>query len=182
MAAEHTSAHESVGVPPPDHGGGSGPLSPDAQMLIWTWVTFGIVAALLYKIAWKPILAGLEARELRIRSSLEQADEVRKSLAALEVTGREMRAEAERHCREMIARAQEAAKVAADQVEKTAHERVRVLYENAERDIAAMRNRVVADIRREQADMICTVAGRLIASKLGVEQNRALVDKLLSEF
>lgn len=184
MASEHPNTHATVEVDP--HGGhaahGGGPLSPDAQMVVWTWVTFGIVAFILHKVAWKPILAGLDAREQRIRDSLEEAQRVKLALAEIEQSRQALHEETQRECRTLIAQAREAATAAAAQVDKTAHERVKVLYENAERDIAALRNRVVADLRREQAELICSVSGRLIGQKLDNDQNRALVDRLISEF
>ena len=51
-----------------------------------------------------------------------------------------------------------------------------------ERDIEALKNRVVADLRREQANLIVGVAGRLVAQNLDTERNRALADKLIAEF
>ena len=186
MAAESSQHQQTIEVET-GHGGASAhaptnPLSPDAQMVIWTWLTFGIVAFLLYKVAWKPILAALEAREDRIRQALKDADEARAAVARIEETQRQMRAETERECKAMIAAARTAATEAAGQAEHKAHERVKVLYENAERDIEAMKNRVLAEIRREQADLIVHVSGRLIAQNLDTDRNRALADKLIAEF
>lgn len=167
---------------PAEHHASSGPISVDAQMVVWTWVTFGVVAIILYKVAWKPILAALDARESRIHQALEDADKARAALDGIEQARRDMHAEAERECKAIIGRAREAANEAAEQIEKRTHERVKVLYENAERDIEAMRNRVIADIRREQAGLIVQVSGRLIAQNLDTERNRALADKLIAEF
>ncbi len=160
----------------------SNPLSPDALMVVWTWVTFGIVAAILYKVAWKPILAGLDAREARIQQSLDEAKRIQETMARLDDTHRARTEATERECRTLIAKAREAATAATAAVERGAQERVKVLYENAERDIEALRNRVVADLRREQAELICKISGRLIAQNMDTEQNRKLVDRLIGEF
>ncbi|MCE9616674.1 MAG: F0F1 ATP synthase subunit B [Lentisphaerae bacterium] len=186
MAEATSNVHETIEVDPAQsHGGGHAPvspLSPDAQMVVWTWVTFSVVAFILYRVAWKPILAALEAREHRIHQALEDADQARAAVGQIAETQRTMRAETERECKAMIAAAREAAAEAANQVEKKAHERVKVLYENAERDIEALKNRVIADIRREQAELVVNVSGRLIAQNLDTDRNRALADKLIAEF
>lgn len=176
----HASAHAEVTPGEAHHS--SGPISPDIQMLIWTWITFGLVATLLYKKAWKPILAGLDAREARIHQALADADKARQALAEIEATRNRLIAETERECKTMIAESRDGAVAVANSVEKKAQERVKVLYENAERDIEAMKNRVVAEIRREEADLIVSVSGRLIAQNLNTDSNRALADKLIKEF
>ena len=47
-------------------------------------VSFGIVCALLYLLAYKPILAILEARRQQIADGLANADEIKAELARIE--------------------------------------------------------------------------------------------------
>jgi F-type H+-transporting ATPase subunit b len=171
-----------VGVPAEhetDHA--PNPLAPDALMVVWTWVTFGVVATLLYKIAWKPILAALDAREGRIRQSLDDAEQTRRELAAVEQTTRTMMEQAEHDGQEIIARAREQAAEAANQIEVKAHDKAKALYENADRDIAQLRRETVNAVRREQADMVIDLAGKLIARNMDSDTNRQLTEKLLGE-
>jgi F-type H+-transporting ATPase subunit b len=189
MAAEHADIHGIQEIPargPDGHDAhdahAPNPLSPDAQMVIWTWVTFAAVAALLHRVAWKPILGALDARENRIRQSLEDAEHVRQAVGRLDDTRRRMLDETRADCKTMIAQARESAQEAAAQLEHKAQDRALVLYENAERDIAAMRNRVIAELRREEANLVVQVAGKLIDANLDDQKNRALADKLIAEF
>ncbi|MGH6913576.1 MAG: F0F1 ATP synthase subunit B, partial [Geminicoccales bacterium] len=48
-------------------------VRPDPGLFIWTILTFLVLLALLTRYAWKPLLAALQAREDRIRESLEGA-------------------------------------------------------------------------------------------------------------
>ncbi|MDA0577633.1 MAG: F0F1 ATP synthase subunit B [Verrucomicrobia bacterium] len=169
-------AHGDAGAHSPN------PMQLEGGMVVLTWIAFGIMAAVLYKVAWKPILAGLDAREGRIRQALDDADKARATLAQMEETRRTALAETELQCKAMIGRARDAAAEAASHVEAKAHERVKVLYENAERDIEAMKNRIITEIRHEQANLIVQVSGRLIAQNLDAEKNRVLADKLIAEF
>ena len=164
-----------------DHGDSSSLISPDAQMVIFTWITFGIVAALLYKLAWKPILGGLEAREEKIRKSVDDAEAAKQALAEIESTRNRIIAEAEKETKEMVANAREEAAKAASQVESSAHEKVKIMYENAERDIDALKNKAISELRREQADVVLSLAGRLVSENLDDKKNRELTDRLIAQ-
>lgn len=44
-------------------------------LILWTILTFVIVVLILRAVAWKPLLAALNAREEQIRSSIQHAEE-----------------------------------------------------------------------------------------------------------
>lgn len=152
-----------------------------ASIAPWTWATFALVVWVLHKFAWKPILSGLDAREKRIRDAVEGAEKVSQELASLEAKRQAMLAEVEARSQQAIAQAREAAIEVANNVEKRSVEKVKILYENAERDIEAMKNSAIAALKREQVELILAVASRVIASDMNSEKNRALTDKLLAE-
>jgi len=180
MASAADTTHETIEVPANAHAD-KGPLNVDPQMVAWTWVTFAIVAFVLYKIAWKPILAALDAREERIRSSLDDARRAREEIENIEETCNALKLEAANESKEIVAKARAAATEAASHVEARASEKIAIMYENAERDIDAMTNKVVADMRKDQADIIVNLASQLVASNLDTDSNRSLTDKLLQE-
>ncbi|MFT5241624.1 MAG: F-type H+-transporting ATPase subunit b [Candidatus Promineifilaceae bacterium] len=177
----------SIEVPADSHGDashghdGQSLFAPDVSMVILTWVTFGIVAAVLYKIAWKPILAGLDAREGKIRQSLDDADKTAKALADIDATRAAMIVQAEKDTQAMVAAARDEAIKAASKVEAGAHEKVKIMYENAERDIVAVKNKAIVELRREQADLVLSLAGRLVTENLDTDKNRELTDRLIAE-
>ena len=178
MAGDNT--HASIEVPSDAHSE-KGPLNIDPLMVAWTWVTFTIVAFVLYKVAWKPILAALDAREKRIRNSLDDARRAKDELEKIEETCEALKIEAANESKEIVSKARTAAAEAASHVEAKSNEKIAIMYENAERDIEAMTNKVVADIREDQADIIVNLTSRLVASNIDTESNRALTDKLLQE-
>ncbi|MDA1045003.1 MAG: F0F1 ATP synthase subunit B [Verrucomicrobia bacterium] len=196
-STHHDHAHEgladadistSIAVPAGAHAdahgaeaGNAGLITPEAKMVVLTWVTFGIVAFFLHKIAWKPILAALDAREARIRQSLDDATKARDELAQIEQTRKAMMVEAEKETKAMVASARDQAGRAAAQVEAGAHEKVKIMYENAARDIEAMTHKSIVDLRREQAGIVLSLAGRLVSENLDTDKNRALTDRLIAE-
>ena len=182
MASEPLNTHATIEHPPTGaHHKEAGPLDVDTTMVVWTWVTFAIVAFVLHKVAWKPILAALDAREERIRKSHEDAQRASEELHKIEETCEALKAEATSESKQIIARARDAATEAASHVEAKAGEKVVIMYENAERDIAAMKNQVVADMKKEQADIVISLTSQLVAANIDTDSNKELADKLLRE-
>lgn len=151
------------------------------SVTLWTWVTFGVVATILYKVAWKPILAALDAREERIRKSLDDAEQARVQLEEMEATRKRMVVDAEEETKTLIAKARDAAAEAADGIERRAGEKVQIMYENAERDIEAMRSQATTTLRNEQVEMVISLAGRIVSDNMDTEKNRELADRLITE-
>ncbi|MBI1950339.1 MAG: F0F1 ATP synthase subunit B, partial [Acidobacteria bacterium] len=52
-------------------------ITPDVGTILWTIITFVILAFLLRKFAWGPLMATLEERERTIRESLDAAQKAR---------------------------------------------------------------------------------------------------------
>src|SRR4051812_4646394 len=92
-ADEHGTAHDAsqkveAAVPGHDAHGAAGegheaqpPLLPDVtewRQALWVVIIFLALLAILYPTAWKNVLAGLKAREQRIRSDIAEAEATRK--------------------------------------------------------------------------------------------------------
>ena len=54
-------------------GGGSSLIEPQLGTIFWTLVTFIVLAFVLGRFAWKPLIGALDEREQGIRSSIDQA-------------------------------------------------------------------------------------------------------------
>jgi F-type H+-transporting ATPase subunit b len=150
-------------------------------MVLWTWITFMIVAILLYKVAWKPILSLLEKRETFLRESVETGEKVRAEMAQMDETRRRHEAQLEEETKQAIAKARKAATEAARVIEHKAKEESQILMENAEREIRAAQDKAAADLKRQSAETAVALAARILDEELDENRNRALTDKLLKE-
>ena len=176
--------HAVIGVPASGGfgAGGEGGASPVAGPLtITTWVVFLIVFALLYKFAFKKIVAGLDERESSIRQSIEDADRLKKELAEIDAKRQAILNEAEDKSKAMIAEARKAAQEAAHVIEEKAREEAQIQTENARREIAIARDTARAALRKEAADLAIGVASRIVRENLDDSKNRALTDQLISQ-
>lgn len=175
---QNQETHQTVEVPSSDE---SGVMAISPMMMGLTWVTFILVTIILYKVAWKPILATLERREESIRKAQENAEKIREELQKMEENRKATVAEAENQAREIIAAARRAAEEAGRVIEEKSRREAQILVENAERDIGKARDKAVATLRKESADLSIALAGKLIGANLDDEKNRSMVDKLIGQ-
>jgi F-type H+-transporting ATPase subunit b len=171
-------------VPPPHATGdpaGGGLLNVAPQMMMWTWVTFLLLCILLYKVAWKPILAALEQREQDLRKAVDHADQLRHELEQIEETRRRLITEADQKSRELVDHARRAAQEAARAIEGKAREEATILVENATREIRTAQEKAQAAIRRQSAELATALAGRILQEKLDSDKDRQLVDRLIRD-
>lgn len=162
-----------------DAKGAPNPVDVSAPMMGLTWLTFGLLAIVLYKVAWKPILSGLDKRENDIRTALEEARKSREEYARLEERRKLLIAEADAKAQEMIDSARQAALSAAATIEAKAREESQILLANAQREIASAREKAISDLRRESADLAIGLSRKIIGETLDEQRGRELVDRLI---
>ena len=148
-------------------------------MAIISWVCFLTLLLVGGKVAWKPILANLDAREKRIRESLENADRIDSQLADTEASTKKLLAEAETSAKTIITEAKETDQKLAKEINDTAKAEAQSLRENALKDIENARAKAVSSLRDESAELAVTLAGKLIGENLDSEKSRVLTDKII---
>jgi F-type H+-transporting ATPase subunit b len=146
-----------------------------------TWVTFIILAVVLYKVAWKPILNALDLRENAIRKALEGAEKARAETAAAEERQRQMIRDAEARSRQTIDEARAAATQAARAIEEKASAEARALLEDARREIGAAAEKARNELRQESAKLAIELAGRMVEEDMDAARNQRLVERLVKE-
>lgn len=185
----NTSSHETAAPGtayqehPPAGGAPSAPnpVEVSGSMMGFTWLTFGLVALVLYKVAWKPILSALDQREKQIRDALEEARLTREEYARIEAKRAQIIDEADAKARAIIEQARQGALEAAQTIEAKARENAGILLANAQRELAIAHQKALADLRRESADLAVALARSVLADQLDERRSRALVDRMLQQ-
>ncbi len=161
--------------------GGGGLMDPSKDMVIWTWVTFLALLAILWKFAWGPILASLDKRESDIRDSVDNAAKIKSELETLEATKEKIISSANEEAKDIVANARKAAVEASKVIDGNAKEKAKILIENTTRELKAEEEKARAILRKESADLAMAIAGKLIDENLDDEKNRQLTDKVIKE-
>ena len=138
----------------------------DWQHLIAQIISFSIVCFVLYRFAYRPVLAILEKRRQQIAEGLSNAEKIKAELARSEAQRQEKMAEVNAQATKMIEEARAAAKrVQEMETQKaiTAAEQILVkAREAAERD----HDRMLAELKREVGRLVvqttATVTGKIL--------------------
>ena len=155
-------------------------MSPNAGLMLWTLVIFGLVLFVLTKFAFKPITAAVEKREKSLEDAIAAATRDREEAAKLLEEHRKLLAAGHAEAQRFIVEARsEAEKVRASIVEQAHHEQQQIL-ERARAEIASERDRAVAELRREAVELAVRGASKVVERNLDDESNRRLVESFLA--
>jgi F-type H+-transporting ATPase subunit b len=161
----------------------TGPASPfevNFGLFFWTWLVFFALLYLLKKFAWPPLVKATVDREQRIQAQLEEAERRNKEAQALLEDHRRLLADTQSKAHSIVAESKDLAeKERAVAMAKTRQEQEELL-ERARRDIAAERDRAVADLRREAVDLSLAAASKLMGERLNSDNDRRIVQEYLS--
>ena len=158
----------------------SGPLTVDGGLMLWTVLIFLLLLAILKKFAWPAILGAVEAREQALERQLAEAEQNRAEAAKLLEEHRRLVADAKAQAHGIVVEARQLAdKERAVAMEKTKQEQEETLA-RARREIAAERDRAIADLRREAVDLSLAAASKLVEKRLDSDTDRKLVHDYLA--
>ncbi len=140
-------------------------------------ISFGIVCAVLYTLAYKPILRILEARREQIAAGLANAEKIRTALARIEIERQDILTRAGADGKQLIDEARAAAaRVQAEETQKAiaAAEQIVVrAHDTAERD----RARMLAELRREVGRLVVQTAASVTGKILTADDQRRLAEE-----
>ena len=161
-----------------EHGGeagGGGLFDINFGLSIWTVVIFLTVLTVLWRFAFGPILAAVNAREEGINKALEEARTRQVEAEKLLEEHKAQLADARRQAQELIAEGREAGGRLQKEIEGKAREESDAILVRARAEIGRERDAAVEVLRRETVDLALAAASRLLHEKLDGEQDRKLV-------
>jgi F-type H+-transporting ATPase subunit b len=154
-------------------------VQPEPGLYIWTIATFLVLAFLLRKFAWQPMLDALERRQEAIRKSLEEAKQARKEMDRLNDESARLLAAARAEADAIISRTRADAARAGEELKQKARADADNIVRNAEREIALETSRALQKVREEAVDLSVAIASKIIQRNLSKEDNERLIAETL---
>ncbi|MBU0507511.1 F0F1 ATP synthase subunit B [bacterium] len=156
-------------------------LSIEPGSIIWTIVTFLVVAWLIGKFGWKPILSGLKVREESIRRDLETARAERERSSALLAEYQMAITNAKKESAEIIQKAQESASEVMDSARAESKELSLKMIERAKSEIERDTDAARTELKKYVADLTARAAARLIGRTVDAKEHEQLILDALRE-
>ena|SRR5438874_5006338 len=153
----------------------------DAPHLAAQVISFAIVCALLYRLAYKPVLAMLETRRLQIAQGLANTEKINAALAAVEVTRQEVLAGAREDAARLVAEARETARrLEARETERAVVAAGQIVIKA--RDAAALeRARMMNELRGEVGRLVVRTTAAVTGKILTADDQRRLAEATAGE-
>jgi F-type H+-transporting ATPase subunit b len=129
-------------------------------------ISFCVVAFLLWKFAFKPILATLDSRQKKIESGIAYAGQMQKELEASQQKQEAMLREAQAKARQIIADTQKASKEYADKQQQEAIAKAADIVAKARQAVELEHRKMLADARGEIARLVIATTERVLAKRL----------------
>ena len=140
-------------------------------------VSFSIVAFLLHRFAYQPIINVLEERRERIAQSLANAEKIKAELAKTEAARAEIIGKANTQSNEMIEEARAAAvKVLQHETEKAIHSAEQIIAQ-AREAAEADRQQMMAELRKEIGQLVVRTTAKVADKILTPEDQQRLVEE-----
>ncbi|MBX3082202.1 MAG: F0F1 ATP synthase subunit B [Anaerolineae bacterium] len=144
-------------------------------------VNFGLVAIVLWALAWKPLVAALEARREKIAKGLEDARAAELARANAERDAQkyidEQRVSAQKLVEEGRSRGEDQAKSVLEEARREA-DAIRV---KARQDAEEERNAMLAEVRAQVGQIAIAAAERVIGQSLDEKKSQAIVNDFFTQ-
>jgi F-type H+-transporting ATPase subunit b len=165
-------------------GGLTETLHDTAETFGWTWqlflaqvISFTIVALLLRRFAYKPILAVLEERRRKIEEGQLNAEKIKKELAEAEKRYHEILAKANADAQKMIDEARESAAHLSERKQQEAITAAEQIIAKAREASAIEHERTMESLKRELGRLVVETTAKVTDKVLTPEDQRRLQEE-----
>src|SRR5215467_9757392 len=165
-------------------GGAADILRETADTFGWNWklflaqvISFCIVAFLLRRFAYKPILAVLEDRRRKIEEGQLNAEKIRKELAEAEKRYQEIVAKANADAQRMIDEARESALHLSDRKQQEAIAAAEQIVAKAKEAAALEHERQMQTLKRELGRLVVDTTAKVTGKVLNADDQKRLQEE-----
>jgi len=158
------------------HGAGEEPdlFSGTLADALWTVVAFVVLVAVLGKVAWRPLIESLQARQTQIETQLDAADKSRTEAEKLMADFKEQGATL---LREASERSQREQKLAAEK----AQEEITVMRRQAMEDIENARHAAQEQLWREAGDVVLELGTSVLGHAVTQADDGRMMDEAIAK-
>lgn len=149
--------------------------------LIAQIINFLILLAILFKVAYKPLMKALADRQAKITESLETAEQEKASAEELRREYQAQLAAARAQAQEIVDKAVKLAEQTKEEILEEARTENARLLKTAQEEIARERERALSEMRNEVVALSVLAAEKVIARNLDTETNSKLVTEFIDK-
>ena len=159
-----------------------GLLSVSYGTVFWATVAFLVVAFLLKKMAWGPILKSLDERSQGIENALNEAERARQEMSKLQAGNEQLLREARDERDRILAEAKALKDSIVSEARNKASEESTRIIESARMEIDNQKKAAITELKNQVATLSVDIAEKLTREKLSdSDKQKALNESLIAE-
>jgi F-type H+-transporting ATPase subunit b len=147
-----------------------GPFGVKPLFLAAQIVNFGVVAAVVYYFAIRPVIATTEARKTEIASGLKYAEEMKHKLAETQKQQEEILKQASLEGKKVIAEARDTGKALVEKATQDATRTAEDIIKKGQSAVALERQQMLNELRREVAQLVVATSQRVLGRDLTADE------------
>ena len=152
----------------------------EPKLIIAQIINFILVAFLLWKFAFKPVMATLDERQRKIAEGLQFAEESKNQLAETEKRQAEVLREANTKAQEILHEARDNATEFEDKMKGETASQLEEMRKRAEDSNELERKKMLTEVRQEVARLVVMTSGKVLQRELG-DDEKVRLDKAAAD-
>lgn len=153
----------------------------DPGLIIWLWVTFGILFLILRKTAWPAIIKGLDARAERVKNDLEKAKALREEAEEKKREYEKKLLEAKDEARRILEAARRDAVALTDEMQTNTRKELEDEKKRARIEIAKAQEEARNAVQHEIVYLATEMAERILQREVSEKDQTRLVETFFKE-
>ncbi len=149
--------------------------------LIAQIVNFVLLLIVLRLVLYKPVLRMLDERSNRIKESMDRAEQIKREAARTQEEFQAQLAEARRQGQEVVAQATQVGERLKEEARQDAQRQAEGIITRARAEIRMERDRAIAELRSQFADLTVLAVGKVINRSLDKRAHEQLISDVLAE-
>jgi F-type H+-transporting ATPase subunit b len=157
-------------------------VTPDAGLLFWMVVIFGLLFFLLWKFGFPVITSMVEKRNSTIEKSLKDAHEIEARMGQMVEEHARMLEEARKEQAQILRDATDTRNMILAQAKDDAREEAAKILAEARTQIEAEKEAALRDVRKEVAVLSVSIAEKILRKELADDrEQREYIDRMVEE-
>lgn len=151
------------------------------QLLIAQIINFAIVAFVLWKFAYKPVIEILEKRRSKIEKSIAEAERIEKDRARMNEEYTETIKRAREEAESIVTEAKKNGEQLLTDMRNSAESEYKKTLDRAQHDIVEQTKEAQNEIVKHEAALVAEAVAKVTEDALTPSHNNALIEKTLKE-
>ena len=156
-------------------------ITPNPGLMLWTLIIVGILAIILAKFAWKPILEAIDAREKSIGDALKQAEDARNEAKLFQEEHEKKVKKAQDEISELLKKGREDAELLKEKIIFEAKQEAESLKTKANEHITNEIKTAVTSLQKEMGGIALDIASKILDKELDSSEHERLISGALDE-